>query len=61
MDGSASGGILFSLFSDFGCCSCCDLLDRFVVAEEVMLGADGDDEIDERDRSVEDGRNDLVV
>jgi hypothetical protein len=56
--GSASGGDLLSLLSLF--CSC-GSVDGIVVAEAAMLGADGDDEVDERDRSVEDGRNDLVV
>lgn len=60
VDGSARWGVLFSLFSGIGCCSSCDSVDVIVVAEEVMLGAEGD-EVDERYRSVEDGRNDLVV
>lgn len=56
--GSASGGDLLSLLSLFWSCGS---VDGFVVAEEAILGAGVDDEVDERDRSVEDRRNDLVV
>lgn len=58
VDGSARRGDLVSLLS--GIWFSCGSLDGFVDAEDI-LGADVDEDADDIDRRVKEGRNDLVV